>query len=122
MKHTLDHLKMLLNWEIRAEWLKALVWVLHMAFCFVLGHYSSGTPAYLSGIEKQMVAMHLQRLSMSSSVDCKSCKEDSKHAYFEKLVMNLSPDRSKITIFVVLLVRLLQILPPLLKVEQLLQT
>lgn len=62
LKHTLDHLKMPSSWGRRVGWLKALVWALHMAFCSVLGHYFSGMPAYLSGIETQMVGKHSQQL------------------------------------------------------------
>lgn len=81
MKHTVDHLKRPSYWGKRVDLRKELVLDLRMGFCFVLGHYFSGTPAYLSGMGIPMVAKHSQQLSMSSSVDCKSPMNDIILAY-----------------------------------------
>lgn len=81
LKHTVDHLKRPSNWGKRVDLQKELVLDLHMGFCFVLGHYFSGTPAYLSDMGIPMVAKHSQQLSMSSLVDCKSPKNDNTSIY-----------------------------------------
>lgn len=69
-----------------------------------------------------MVEMRSQQLLMSSSVDCKSHNEDNNHSDLDKLSLICHLTETGTSISVVLLVRLLQILPPLLKVELLLQT
>lgn len=97
--------------------LKVLVLASHMDFCSVLGRYFFGMLAYLLGTKRQMVGKLSQQLSMSSLVDCKSiCISMFIYIDIHVSMICLKEIFGDLYLFIVLLVRLLQILQALLKV------